>query len=63
MKKLLILGSSNAEVDVVKIAQSMGCYVITTDHYTDENVIPAKFIADEAWNISWLVSVNLELKV
>lgn len=53
MKKLLILGASNAEVDVVKIAQSMGYYVIVTDYYTDENIIPAKFIADEAWNISW----------
>ena len=62
MKKLLILGSSNAEVDVVKIAQSMGCYVITTDHYTDKKLIPAKFIADEAWNISWTDYDELESK-
>lgn len=60
MKKLLIIGSSNAEVDVVKIAQSMGYYVITTDYYTDDNLIPAKFIADEAWNISWTNYDELE---
>lgn len=62
MKKLLILGSSNAEVDVVKIAQSMGYYVISTDHYTDDNVIPAKFVANEAWNISWTNYDELEQK-
>ena len=53
MKKLLVLGASNAEVDIVKIAQSLGYYVIVTDYYTDKHIIPAKFIADEAWNISW----------
>lgn len=53
MKKLLVLGASNAEVDVVKIAQSMGYYVIVTDYYTDKNLIPAKYVANEAWNISW----------
>ena len=52
-KKLLVLGGSNAEVDVVRIAQSLGCHVIVTDQYTDKNIIPAKFVADEAWNISW----------
>lgn len=62
MKKLLIIGSSNAEVDVIKIAQSMGYYVITTDYYTDKNIIPAKFVADEAWNISWVDYDTLEQK-
>lgn len=62
MKKLLILGSSNAEVGTIKIAQSMGYYVITTDYYTDPNIIPAKFVADEAWNISWLDYDQLEKK-
>jgi biotin carboxylase len=60
MKKLLILGASNAEVHVVKIAQLMGYYVIVTDYYTDTNIIPAKFIADEAWNISWTDYDELE---
>lgn len=62
MKKLLILGASNAEVHVVKTAQSMGYYVIVTDYYTDANIIPAKFIADEAWNISWTNYDELEKK-
>ncbi|MBE6336705.1 MAG: ATP-grasp domain-containing protein [Lentimicrobiaceae bacterium] len=62
MKKLLILGSSNHEVDVIKIAQSMGYYVITTDYYTDKNLIPSKFVADEAWNISWTDYDELEAR-
>lgn len=53
MKKLLILGASNAEFNVVKTAKSMGYYVIVTDYHTDYNLSPAKLIADEAWNISW----------
>lgn len=61
-KKLLVLGGSNAEVDVVKIAQSLGCYVIVTDQYTKPEVIPAKFVADEAWNISWTDYESLEAK-
>lgn len=52
-KKLLILGKSKAEVDVVKIAQSLGCYVIVTDQYTNDKETPAKFVADEYWDISW----------
>ena len=51
-KKLLIIGASNAEVDVVKIAQSLGCYVIVTD-VREGSAFPAKLVADEAWNISW----------
>lgn len=62
MKKLLIIGSSNAEVNVIKIAQSMGYYVITTDYYTDKNLAPAKDIADEAWDISWTDYDELEKK-
>lgn len=61
-KRLLILGGSNAEVDVVKIAQLLGCYVIVTDQYTDAKVIPAKFVAEEAWNISWTDYDTLETK-
>ena len=51
-KKLLLIGASNGEVDVVKIAQSMGCYVIVTDFRTGKD-FPAKDVADEAWDISW----------
>ena len=61
-KKLLILGKSKAEVDVVKIAQSYGCYVIVTDQYTNDKETPAKFVADEAWDISWTNYDVLEQK-
>lgn len=61
-KRLLILGKSKAEVDVVKIAQSYGCYVIVTDQYTDDKETPAKFVADESWNISWTNYDELEKK-
>lgn len=61
-KKLLILGKSKAEVDVVKIAQSYGCYVIVTDQYTNDKETPAKFVADESWDISWTNYDVLEKK-
>lgn len=53
MKKLLVLGASCNEVDVVKKAQTMGLYVIVTDSNTDWSISPAKYIANESWNISW----------
>lgn len=62
MKKLLILGASNAEFNVVKFAKSMGYYVIVTDYNTDYDLSPAKYIADEAWNISWSDYEALENK-
>lgn len=61
-KRLLILGKSKAEVDVVKIAQSYGCYVIVTDQYTNDKETPAKFVADESWDISWTDYDMLEKK-
>lgn len=60
-KKLLIIGASNGEVDVIKIAQSMGCYVIVTDFRTGKD-FPAKPVADEAWDISWTDYDALEKK-
>lgn len=51
-EKLLLIGASNSEVDVAKIAQSLGCYVIVTDFRTGKD-FPAKDVADEAWDISW----------
>ncbi|WP_036909602.1 acetyl-CoA carboxylase biotin carboxylase subunit family protein [Prevotella sp. FD3004] len=53
MKKLLILGATHGEVNVVKFAQSKGYYVIVTDNHENWIVSPAKAVADEAWNISW----------
>lgn len=60
-KKLLLIGASNGEVDVVKIAQSMGCYVIVTDFRTGKD-FPAKDVADEAWEVSWTDYDALEKK-
>ena len=60
-KKLLVIGASNSEVDVVKIAQSLGCYVIVTDYRSGKD-FPAKPVADEAWDISWTDYDALEKK-
>lgn len=53
MKKLLILGATYHEIDIIKRAHSKGIYVIVTDNNLDWSKSPAKYIADEAWNISW----------
>ena len=52
-KKLLVLGGSVDEIDLVLRAQKLGVYVIVSDYYTDMNISPAKRVADEVWNISW----------
>ena len=48
-KKLLVLGGIKTECDIVKVAQSMGAYVIVADY--DPNC-PAKNLADEFAKIS-----------
>ena len=60
-KKLLLIGASNGEVDVVKIAQSLGCYVIVTDSRSGKD-FPAKDVSNEAWDISWTDYDALEKK-
>ena len=57
-KILLILGAgdkwdSTTEVDAVRYAHEMGLYVIVADSQVDWNRVPAKFDADEAWDVSW----------
>lgn len=52
-KKLLILGGSADEIDLVKRAQQLGVYTVVADYYTDTRVSPAKLVADEVWNVSW----------
>ena len=51
MKKVLVLGSASVHVKLIKAAQEMGVYVITTDnvHYEDS---PGKQVADEYWNLN-----------
>lgn len=52
-KKLLILGAYNTEIEIVKAAKEMGVYTIVTDNNTDWTKAPAKYVANEAWDISW----------
>lgn len=52
-KKLLVLGATRSEIDLIKRAQSFGVYVIATDYNEDWSKSPAKKQADEGWNISW----------
>lgn len=52
-KTLLVLGATRDDCQIVTAAQKMGVYVIVTDLHTDWKDSPAKYIANEAWNISW----------
>ena len=52
-KRLLILGCTMDDCQIVRTAQKLGVYVIVTDNHMDWNLAPAKLIADEAWDISW----------
>lgn len=52
-KKLLILGATTNEIDIVNAAHDLGLYTIVTDNHLDWSLAPAKSVADEAWNISW----------
>ena len=61
-KKLLILGATAGETTLVKRAQELGVYVIVTDYNTDYSLSPAKYIADECWDISWSDIDALEKK-
>ena len=51
MKKLLLLGTSLASVEIVETAKEMGCYTIVTDNL-DPDHSSAKKVADEYWMIS-----------
>lgn len=52
-KRLLVIGASHNEIDLVRRAQELGAYVVVTDNHLDWEDAPAKKIADEAWDISW----------
>lgn len=51
MKKILVLGSASVHVKLIKAAQEMGIYTITTDNVPYEDS-PGKKIADEYWNLN-----------
>ena len=53
MYKLLVLGATYNEIVVIERAKAKGIYTIVTDNNTDYSKSPAKYVADEAWNISW----------
>lgn len=53
MKKLLILGATYSEIAIIERARAKGIYTIVTDNNTDYSKSPAKYVADEAWDISW----------
>lgn len=61
-KKLLILGANKAEIEIVKAAKTLGIYTIVTDKHENWESAPAKYIADEAWNVSWSDIDTLYLK-
>ena len=66
-KRLLVLGGTSASFDIVKLAQSMGAFVIVTDE-ADISQRVSKQIADEACmistdNMSELINVIREKKV
>lgn len=52
-KKLLILGATKSEIEIINMARKMGIYTIATDNHTNWEEAPAKKVADEAWDISW----------
>ena len=52
-KKLLVLGCTRDDCQIIETARRLGVYTITTDNHDNWNEAPAKLIADEAWDISW----------
>ena len=62
MKKLLILGGSILELEIVEHAKALGYYTVIADNHEDWNLSPAKKQADEGWNVSWSDIDALEKK-
>ena len=52
-KKLLIIGGETNIMNIVKQAKEMGVYTIVTERGNDYFKLPAKAIADEAWDIDY----------
>lgn len=52
-KRLLVIGATDNEVELVRRAQVLGAWVAVTDNHRDWDDAPAKRVADEAWDISW----------
>lgn len=52
-KRLLILGATTVEIEIINEAKKLGVYTIVTDNHTDWSLSPAKYVADEAYDLSW----------
>ncbi len=52
-KKLLIIGGETNLMNIVRQAREMGVYTIVTERGSDYSKLPAKSIADEAWDIDY----------
>ena len=52
-KRLLVIGATDNEIELVKRARELGVWVAVTDNHGNWDEAPAKRIADEAWDISW----------
>ena len=64
-KTILVLGAADkwdqtTEIDIVRWAHEMGLRVIVTDSQENWDLVPAKRVADEAWNVSWSDTDELE---
>ena len=51
MKRILVLGSASVHIKLIKAAQEMGIYTITTDNVPYEDS-PGKQVADEYWDLN-----------
>ena len=61
-KKLLVLGATESEIDLIRRAQSFGVRVVATDYNVDWSKSPAKKYADEGWDVSWADVDSLAVK-
>lgn len=52
-KRLLILGATMDDCQIVQAAKEMGVYTIVTAYHENWDDAPAKKLSDEAWDISW----------
>ena len=52
-KKLLVIGSEEADLNIVKTAQSLGVYVIAVDGKEKSPTTVAKNVANESWDIDY----------
>lgn len=62
MKKVLVLGASASEVSLVVRIKALGYFVVVTDNHADWSSAPAKAVANEAWNISYMDVDALAIK-